>query len=483
MRRRRIASGSIGSSSCWAIRLASGNWPGWLRPTSKCSSVPSRTHWPDLRPLWPDTRRRGGQTLRRQSVCRRGAHRSAGVHGRRPSRKRLHQLRLDDGQPTILSSLGPFAEWVPPPPSSGQSARQASGGAEEVTRNSFESSAGVPGSFDPLAAESRPDRHPDAGRRPGRLGPHPSHLRNARSGGMGLEPGWRLLDQQPSPRKRKPHIGAPRRLPSGLAEGGSDTYDIQQLRIVSPVVNSGRRAEGRSIALRRTRVRTARAGIDIRDDQCAPRRDAAGGDVVKLWRAWTFRPAIPRFSAASIANTWPTCMRGFRGFEEAFQAFLLSCGLSWAQIDEIEAATRVRGGATGMRARPLPGVAATIGKLNSRGLPLAVLTDSPYPAARLDARIGPPFAGRPVSAACSRRSIWKSRSRTRLLSGGDRGVTCRPSSWRLSVAMPKAWPAPLAAACARLPCDCKIRPGRCPTDRFSELLDVVEHWSALQVAA
>ncbi|HEY1785227.1 MAG TPA: HAD family hydrolase, partial [Pirellulales bacterium] len=70
---------------------------------------------------------------------------------------------------------------------------------------------------------------------------------------------------------------------------------------------------------------------------------------------------------------------GFRQFEEAFQAFLLSAGLSWGQIDEIEAASRIRRKELEMAGRPLPGVTATIAKLSQQGLPLAVLTDSPYP--------------------------------------------------------------------------------------------------------
>src|ERR1700678_2024578 len=32
--------------------------------------------------------------------------------------------------------------------------------------------------------------------------------------------------------------------------------------------------------------------------------------------------------------------RGYRQYEEAFQAFLLSAGLSWGQIDEVEAVAR-----------------------------------------------------------------------------------------------------------------------------------------------
>ncbi|MEX2114044.1 MAG: HAD family hydrolase [Pirellulales bacterium] len=73
--------------------------------------------------------------------------------------------------------------------------------------------------------------------------------------------------------------------------------------------------------------------------------------------------------------------RGRREYDEAFQSFLLSSGLSWAQIDEIEAASRIQRSHFQREARPLSGVVRTIALLRDSGLRLAAWADSPYPAA------------------------------------------------------------------------------------------------------
>lgn len=68
--------------------------------------------------------------------------------------------------------------------------------------------------------------------------------------------------------------------------------------------------------------------------------------------------------------------RGRRDFCEAFQSFLLSVGLTRAQIDEVEAACQARRRQLEASARPLPGVKATIARLRGAGIPMAVLSDS-----------------------------------------------------------------------------------------------------------
>ncbi|HEY1784560.1 MAG TPA: HAD family hydrolase [Pirellulales bacterium] len=79
--------------------------------------------------------------------------------------------------------------------------------------------------------------------------------------------------------------------------------------------------------------------------------------------------------------------RGFRQYEEAFQAFLLSAGLSWGQIDEVEAVARCQRHAYEENVRPLPAVSAALSALTKRGLPLVALCDAAEPASVLERRI------------------------------------------------------------------------------------------------
>jgi HAD superfamily hydrolase (TIGR01509 family) len=79
--------------------------------------------------------------------------------------------------------------------------------------------------------------------------------------------------------------------------------------------------------------------------------------------------------------------RGFRQYDEAFQAFLLSAGLSWGQIDEVESFARCQRQAYEENVRPLPTVTSTLSTLASRGLPLVALCDASHPAAVLERRI------------------------------------------------------------------------------------------------
>lgn len=68
--------------------------------------------------------------------------------------------------------------------------------------------------------------------------------------------------------------------------------------------------------------------------------------------------------------------RGVRSYEEAQHAFLLSYGLSPAQVEEVQAATPIRRGEVDLGVRPLPGVSATLAKLAVAGFRLAVLANS-----------------------------------------------------------------------------------------------------------
>jgi FMN phosphatase YigB (HAD superfamily) len=78
---------------------------------------------------------------------------------------------------------------------------------------------------------------------------------------------------------------------------------------------------------------------------------------------------------------------GRREFNEAFQDFLLANGLTRGQIDEVEAACRIRRTELERDARPFPCVAATLRRLTDDGLSLAVLTNAACPAAELQAKL------------------------------------------------------------------------------------------------
>lgn len=79
---------------------------------------------------------------------------------------------------------------------------------------------------------------------------------------------------------------------------------------------------------------------------------------------------------------------GRREYGEAFESFLLAAGLTWGQIDEVEAASQARKRELESSTRPLPGVRSTIERLSAAGLVLAVLSDSESPADQLRARLG-----------------------------------------------------------------------------------------------
>src|SRR5260221_6806754 len=114
-----------------------------------------------------------------------------------------------------------------------------------------------------------------------------------------------------------------------------------------------------------------------------------------LWRRWLWRLVArlnPSTTYAKFYESWDrkyladvNC--GRREFGEAFQAFLLDSGLSWAQIDEIEAASRLRRHSLESNVRPLPGVVKTITQLAEWGLPMVAWSDAPLTAAKLIERL------------------------------------------------------------------------------------------------
>ena len=80
--------------------------------------------------------------------------------------------------------------------------------------------------------------------------------------------------------------------------------------------------------------------------------------------------------------------RGRREYQEAFQAFLLSIGLSRGQIDEVQAASQARKRDLEANARPLPGVRMTVPRLAAAGVSLGVLCDSEEDGDGLRAQLG-----------------------------------------------------------------------------------------------
>ena len=122
------------------------------------------------------------------------------------------------------------------------------------------------------------------------------------------------------------------------------------------------------------------------------------GDVLydaTLWRRWLLRVLSQlgvHTSYRSFFHLWDhdfldDVYRGRREFCEAFQAFLLSVGLSPGQIDEVEAACQARRNEWELNVRLLPGVKPTLGKLHAAAVTMGVLSDSEYPAAVLGERL------------------------------------------------------------------------------------------------
>jgi FMN phosphatase YigB (HAD superfamily) len=109
-----------------------------------------------------------------------------------------------------------------------------------------------------------------------------------------------------------------------------------------------------------------------------------------LWRRWLLtllarlgvKPSYHEFSRAWEARL-ADVHRGRREFDEALESLLLDYGLSWAQVDEIQAASRIARTRLEQTARPLVGVTRTLAELAASGLALAAWADAPHSAARL----------------------------------------------------------------------------------------------------
>ena len=174
-------------------------------------------------------------------------------------------------------------------------------------------------------------------------------------------------------------------------------------------------------------------------------------EVVRLLARLGIPACYPTFFDLSEREYLADVHCGFRQFEEAFQAFLLAKGLAWGQIDEIEAASRVRRKELEQCSRPLPGVTATIAQLSRQGLPLAVLTDSPYPADRLEAELGELSVGGCFQAVLSSFDLEATKPAAACYQAAIAASICRPRSWRWWPATATAWRAPGGAVCGRLP--------------------------------
>ncbi len=128
-----------------------------------------------------------------------------------------------------------------------------------------------------------------------------------------------------------------------------------------------------------------------------------------LWRRWLLRLVNQlgrRFEYAEFYRDWDAhylcdVNRGRREFGEAFQAFLLSVGLSWAQIDEVEAASRIQRRNLELNVRPLPGAAKALAGLTARGVTLVAWADLPFPAEKLAERLDRLTIGHLVSQVLS----------------------------------------------------------------------------------
>ncbi len=175
---------------------------------------------------------------------------------------------------------------------------------------------------------------------------------------------------------------------------------------------------------------------------------------------------------------------GFRQFDEAFQAFLLASGLSWGQIDEIEAASAVRRKELEMGCRALPGVAATIAKLTQQGLPLVILADSPYPAGRLEAELGKLALGGCFQAVLSSFDLAATKPAAACYQSAI--MACDIAAEELAFVGCDQDSLVGARACGLRTIAVNYQDDVAADARlskFSELLDVVERWSVSHVTA
>jgi HAD superfamily hydrolase (TIGR01509 family) len=125
------------------------------------------------------------------------------------------------------------------------------------------------------------------------------------------------------------------------------------------------------------------------------------GDVIHdttVWRRWLLRVLArtgllgPRVDYKEFCRVWDReylgdVHRGRRDFRDAFRAFLASFGLTSAQVDEVERACQTRRRQIDADAQPLPGVRATLARLDEAGFALAVLSDSEHPSSVLEEQL------------------------------------------------------------------------------------------------
>lgn len=113
-----------------------------------------------------------------------------------------------------------------------------------------------------------------------------------------------------------------------------------------------------------------------------------------LWRRWLLQ-LVGRLGVRvghdEFFRAWDAHLvdvhRGRREYAEALETFLLECGLTWALVDEVEAASRIQRENLELDVRPLPGVTRVMDELARLGLSLAAWADTPHPADRLAERL------------------------------------------------------------------------------------------------
>lgn len=147
----------------------------------------------------------------------------------------------------------------------------------------------------------------------------------------------------------------------------------------------------------------ARHAIPVRAARVAEAPRIVGGIVfdvpdvlydATLWRRWLVqligRLGV-RVSYAEFDRAWCCRLmdvhRGRREFDETLESLLIDLGLSWALIDEIEAAGRIQRRRLELEVRPWPGVVATVAELARRGVPLIAWADTWQAAPRLAERL------------------------------------------------------------------------------------------------
>ena len=125
------------------------------------------------------------------------------------------------------------------------------------------------------------------------------------------------------------------------------------------------------------------------------------GDVIHdttVWRRWLTRLLArtglvgPRAKGEDFFRVWDRqylgdVCRGRREFCEAFRAFLVSFGLTPAQVDEVDRACQARRRWLEADSQPLPGVRATLARLAEAGITLGVLTNSEHPSSALEEQL------------------------------------------------------------------------------------------------